>query len=347
MVRLTAEQAHTLAVAALTARGVPQPDAAVVADSLVDAELEGQASHGLLRLPFLLRRLDAGLINPTPRVSVVAAKASSALIDADNGLGPVAGVAAIELAVAKARAAGCAVVAVRGSNHLGAMGFYVKRGAGADALTLGFSNTPPAMAPPGGRTRFLGTNPIACGIPTSNEPVVIDMATSQVARGRLLKAAASGTKIPIGWALDAGGRDTDDPRAGLDGSLVPLGGPKGFALSLIVEVLTGVLAGAAVGPEVAGTFQPSAIPSNVGHSFLAIDPEAFGFDFRSRMDRLAGSIRAVAAVDAGTPVRVPGDRRRQERATRQRDGIDVDGAVIREVEELTRSPGRPRVEGPI
>lgn len=261
-------------------------------------------------------------------------RAATALVDADNALGPVAGVAAIGTAIARARMVGCATVAVRHSNHLGSMGYYVKRGSSQGLITLGFSNTPPAMAPPGGRSPFLGTNPIACAIPSSTGPVVIDMATSQVARGRILKARAEGERLPAGWALDSEGRSTIDPAEALAGSLVPLGGAKGFALALIVEVLTGVLATAGVGPDVTGTFSASARVSDVGHCFIGIDPEAFGTGFRTRVDQLGEAIRAVRPTNPTVPVRLPGDRRIEERVNRQREGIEVSQSLGAELNSL-------------
>jgi (2R)-3-sulfolactate dehydrogenase (NADP+) len=187
------------------------------------------------------------------------------------------------------------------------------------------------MAPPGARTAYLGTNPIAAGFPTSAEPVLVDLATSQVARGRILKAARAGEPIPEGWAVDDSGRPTTDPKAAIVGSLVPLGGDKGFALALMVEALSGVLAGAAVGPDVGGTYIASERESNVGHCFLAIDPAAFGGGFRERMDRVVADLRALGG-------RAPGDRRHSERERRLAEGIDVSEELAAELTELTGVP---------
>lgn len=328
MSRLDAEQLTGLAVDALRRQDVPEDDARIVAAALVEADLGGQASHGLMRLPFLLRRLQAGLINPHPRMRVHGSRPAAALLDADNGLGPVAGTRAVDLAVERAREFGLAVVAVRHSNHLGAMNFYLRRITAGGLAGLAFSNTPPAMAPPGASTALLGTNPIAAGFPAPGGDLVVDLATSQVARGQILKARQAGRPIPEGWAMDSTGHPTTDPESAIAGSLAPLGGSKGFALALVVEVLTGVLAGAAVGPGVTGTFSPSDQESDVGHSFWALDVDAFGPGFGERLERLVTSLR-----DAGG--RVPGERGRQERERHRHEGVELPDALVRELEELS------------
>ncbi|PZR88666.1 MAG: lactate dehydrogenase [Candidatus Nephthysia bennettiae] len=337
--RVEAEQLHQFTVRLLGDLGVPVADAGVVADCLVEAELEGQVSHGITRLPHYARRVRDGLIVSAPEMRVARETAATALLDAGNALGPVAGLLAMRIAVEKARLQGVGVCAVRGSNHLGALSFYVRIAADAGMIGIALCNTPPAMAPPGGRAAFLGTNPIAAGVPTSTFPVVVDMATSQVARGAVLKARREGTAIPLGWAVDREGRATTDPEAALSGSLAPLGGAKGFALALLVEVLAAVLSDAAVGPEVTGTFADSDRPSNVGHLFLALDPEAFGPGFTQRMDGLAGALRGIEPVDAGHPVRLPGDRRVQERERRRLVGLEIPDALIGELRVLAGERG--------
>lgn len=324
MPRFAAQSLRQLAADALNARDVPSADAVLVADSLVDAELEGQASHGFIRLPFVLARLRVGLINPRPSMRLTRGRAAVAVLDADNCLGPVAGMRAVEAATEQALAVGAGVVAVRRSNHLGSLGFYLRRFTASRVIGLAFTNTPPAMPPPGGRTPYLGTNPIAAGFPTSGEPVIVDLATSQVARGRILKAAQVGEQIPEGWALDAVGQPTRDPEAAIEGSLLPLGGHKGFALALLVEVLSGVLSAAGVGPEVSGTFVESDRESNVGHCVVAIDPAPLVQGFAERMDRLTEDIRRLGG-------RVPGDRRHSERARRLTEGIDLSDELVEEL----------------
>ena len=324
MPRFAAENLRRLAADALLALDVPSAEAALVADSLVDAELEGQASHGLIRFPFLMDRVRRGLINPRPSMRLTSIRPAVAVLDADNCLGPVAGMRAVEAATERALEVGAGVIAVRRSNHLGSLAFYLRRFTASRVIGLAFTNTPPAMPPPGGHTPYLGTNPIAAGFPTSGEPVIVDLATSQVARGRILKAARVGEPIPEGWAVDAGGQPTTDPEAAIEGSLLPLGGHKGFALALLVEVVSGVLSAAAVGPEVGGTFEESDRESNVGHCFIAIDPAALVPGFAERMDRLTSDIRGLGG-------RVPGDRRHSERARRLTEGIDLADELVEEL----------------
>ncbi len=326
---------HLFIAAALGDLDVPEQDAATVALSLVQAELEGQSGHGAIRLPFLLGRLKAGLINSRPQMRVLSERPAAAVLDGGNGLGPVVGVKALELAMTMARATGVGVCAVQRSNHLGAVGFYVNLAASEGLIALALGNTPPAMAPPGGRAAFLGTNPLAAAFPTLDAPVVVDMATSQVARGRLMKAARAGQAIPTGWGLDAAGRDTTDATAALAGTMVPLGGAKGFALALVVEALSGVLAGSAVGPAVGGTIAASDRESDVGHCFIVLDPEAFGGGFAERMAALADQIRAVEPLDPAAPVRLPGDRRRKEAEQRRAAGIELPDGLVAELEEAT------------
>ena len=323
---------HRFITESLRELDVAAGDASVVADSLVEAELEGQSGHGAIRFPFVLERLKAGWISPRPTMRIVNESPAGALLDGGNGLGPVVGMRALGIAAAKARTQGVGLCAVRRSNHVGSFGFYVSKAAADGLIAIGFGNTPPAMAPPGSATPILGTNPVAAAFPTSGAPVVVDLATSQVARGRILKASKSGQTIPAGWAIDSEGNDTTDPNQALKGSLKPLGGAKGFALALIVEALSGVLAGAAVGPDVGGTYINSDRESNLGLCFMVIDPAAFDAAFPERMAALADVIRDVEPLDRNAPVRVPGDRRHTESAARREDGIELPDQLVRDLE---------------
>jgi len=300
---MTAGAADLLAfaTAALMRLGVPEEAAAVTAACLVEADLEGNGSHGLMRLPAWCSRVRNGAVDPRAPMVVVEDRGALATIDAGNGLGPVAGKLAMAEAVERAGRFGIGAVGVRRSSHLGALSFYVRPPATEGVIALAMSNTPSAMAAPGALRTFLGTNPIAVGLPTAGEPIVIDLATSQVARGRIMQAVRAGVPIPEGWARDAAGEPTTDATAGLAGFLEPLGGAKGFALALMVEALAAVLPGAAVGPDVVSSYGGFDRPAGTGHFFLAIAPDA---GFADRMDAVADGIRAT-----GPGVRLPGERR--------------------------------------
>jgi LDH2 family malate/lactate/ureidoglycolate dehydrogenase len=346
--KFPAERLHEFAGVSLTACGVAADEARLVAASVVEADLEGQGSHGLIRLPMYCRRLRSGLIDAAASPVVIRETGSTATLDARNCLGPVSARRAVELAVAKAAAAGAGICAVRNGNHLGALAFHLREPARESGfLLLGFSNSAPGLAPPGGSRPMLGTNPIAAAIPTGVEPVVVDMATSQVARGRVMKAMRLGQPIPLDWAADSEGRPTTDPAAALEGWMLPMGGPKGFALALLVEALTGVLADSGVGPEVGGNYVQTDRPSRVGHCFIAINPLAFADGFAERMDQLVADIKAMEPVDPAQPVRVPGDRRQLERAERERDGVELPPEVVEELNRLAAELGVEPLSAPV
>lgn len=327
--RLAASTVRDHLRAALEAEGVPSGDAALTAESLVDAEIGGQASHGLIRFPLLLQRLRDRSIAARPAMTVHGT-GSVRRLDAGGGIGQVAGARALDLAADLAHEHGTGLVAVHGSSHLGALDFFVRRAAGRGLVALAFSNTPPAMAAPGTGTPYLGTNPIAAGFPTAGDPVIVDMGTSQAARGRVVAAQRAGRSIPEGWAVDAEGRPTTDPTVALAGSMVPMGGAKGFALALVVEMLSSVLSGAATGPHIS---RPEG-PTDVGHAFWAIDPDAAAEGFRDRAQAVVDELHALGA-------RIPGERRRLERARGEMEGLDVPDHVLRELEDAT---GRPLAE---
>jgi len=318
-----------------------------VADCLVEADLQGVPTHGVVRLPFYCSRLRRGLIEPRPALTVVEETLSAALLDAGNGLGPVGGRRAVSIAGEKARSCGVGVCGVRRSNHLGMLGWYVEAAAREGMVALAFTNAPATMAAPGGRARLLGTNPLAAGLPSGTRgPVVVDLATSQVARARITAAAVRGEPIPAGWAFDPEGRPTTSAAAALAGTVAPLGGVKGFGLALLVEALAGVLTGAGVGPEVTGTVSDSDRVSDVGHLFILFAPSTLGVDFEARMASLAALVRGSPPVGEGEGPRLPGDRRREERTRRLERGIELDDGLVLELKELGARPSPSSEAGP-
>ncbi|MCL6563968.1 MAG: Ldh family oxidoreductase [Firmicutes bacterium] len=330
------------AVSLLRAVGVPEEDGQITAHVLIEAELTGRHTHGLNRLPLYVERVERGLIRPVPELSWQGGgQPAVALLDGGNGLGPVVAWRAMEEAVARARRYGTAVVAVRHSNHCGAMSVYCHQAAQAGVVLMALTNSPPGIPPWGGRQAFLGTNPIAFGFPREpgQPPLVIDLATSVVARGNIIEAARLGQPIPEGWAIDAEGNPTTDAKQALAGAVLPMAGPKGYALALAVEVLSGVLSGAGVGPGVKNPYT-EAEESNVGHFFWALDVDAIRprAEVLAAMTAMEAAMREVPPVPGGQ-VALPGDRSEAFRYEYSRDGIPLDEALVASLNQLAQRLG--------
>lgn len=322
---------------------VPEEDAQIVAQVLVDADLTGKPTHGVSRLPLYADRVQRGLISAKPALQCeTLGSAAATRMDGGNGLGPIVAWRAMERVVAGAKAHGLATVAVHHSNHCGALSAYCTEAARQGMIVLALTNSPPGIAPSGSREAFLGTNPIAWGFPRGRNapPLVIDLATSVVARGHIIQAARLNQSIPLGWAIDSDGQPTTDPHQALRGAVLPMAGAKGYALALAVEILTGVLSGAGIGSEVKNPYTDNSGPSNVGHFFLALDPAVFGplTTFLDRMETLEGTIRELPAGLDG-PAALPGDRSEAVRAQYLESGIPLDGPLVAELNAWGRRLG--------
>jgi LDH2 family malate/lactate/ureidoglycolate dehydrogenase len=338
-VPIAASELETWARALLEASGLAPSPSQIVAHSLVDASLRGVDSHGILRLPVYSRRLTAGLINPDPHPRVVREDGAMALVDGDEGPGSVAGVFATDLALRLAGEHGIAGVGVRRSSHYGAAGYYVRRAARAGCVALSTTNAEPVVVPFGGADWGLGTNPIAFGAPRKGGTFELDMATSQVALGKILLAREKGTPIEPTWAVDAAGAPTTDPNAAQ--SAVPLGGYKGYGLALLVEVLSGVLTGSGITGGIGRMYDEWDRRQDVGHFVLVLDPErTVGREpFAAVMEDLLTELKAIRPAAGFDEVLVPGepeDRRAEERATQ---GIPLPPKVRATLEELSATLG--------
>jgi (2R)-3-sulfolactate dehydrogenase (NADP+) len=337
---LAPDDARALAAALLHAAGATAQDADVVARSLVAAERAGQAGHGLGRLPGYVGRLRAGGTVSGPW-RLATARGAVESWDGGDGLGHVHLALAADRAAALAATHGAGLVGVSRSNHGGALGTHARGLAERGLVALMATNAPAVLAPPGGATPVLGTNPLALAAPVpGGPPLVCDLATSQVSRGQVMRAAQEGRPIPPGWALDAGGRPTEDPEAALAGTLMPLGGPKGFALALLVEVLTGGLLGPVVGPDVVDFFAAPERPQRVAHLVIALDPETFGerAEFLRRMARLRDAILAAGPPGA---TRLPGGRGGAREAAGDERPLRLEPGLARQLAALAEELGVP------
>ena len=333
---ITAEELRELGQRILGGFGIPKTDIQVTVESLVQSDLRGVHSHGVQRLRWYAERLRNGGTNPHANVRVVAETDSTALVDGDNGLGQVISQHAMELTIAKAKTHGVGIVGVRRSHHFGACAFWVQKALEHDLIGIVTTNGGAILAPWGGLTPSMGTNPLGVAIPAGVEPpIVIDMATSVVAGGKLDMAISKGESIPLGWALNAHGEPTTDPRAGREGLLLPIGGHKGYGLTLAFEVIAAVLTGAQFARHVPA---PAATSKSmgVGHYFQALRIDAFlsSAEFKSRMDDLIRQMKSTPPVPGHGRVYLPGEIEFETRERYLRQGIPLPASVISDLHEL-------------
>ena len=313
--------------------GVPPAHAGEVSGCLVKAELRGVGSHGMVRLPVYAQRIQAGVVKAQPDIRVVSAGTASALIDGDNGLGPVVGARAMDAALDLARTHGTGLVGVKQSNHFGPAAYYVEKAIAEGCIGLAISNAPPNMAPFGGKTRFLGTNPVAIGIPAGREdPLIFDASTSVVARGKIIVAAQTGQSIPEGWAIDPEGHPTTDANLALAGAVLPFGGPKGSALSFIIDIVCGVLTGAAFASHL-NTLEDLTAVQNVGHVLAAVRTDLFmrEDEFRQRMDAILVMLKGSPPAPDAERVLVPGEIELANESRLREQGIVLAPAIAAEL----------------
>lgn len=321
--------------------GMPEPDAAIAAESLVRADMEGNEGHGVSRLPIYAKRMQEGRIASDPAIGFETAGAVLK-VDGGNGLGQVVSRRALDKAVPLARAYGLAGVFIRRSNHFGTAAYFCQYAASQGMALVAMTNSPPGIPPWGGRKAFFGTNPIAFGFPVkSGPPVIVDMSSSVVARGKIILASQIGQPIPPGWAIDEEGRETTDPAAALRGAVLPVGGAKGYALALAVEIMCGLLTGAAYGPHVNNLYKDGDGEADVGHSFLLMDLSKWlDMDaYHARMDTFLREVKDVPRAAGVGEIFYPGERRQAKYEARSREGVDVPREVARELKRLGEELG--------
>ena len=299
-------------------------------DGLVESDLRGITSHGITRIPPYVRALAEGVVNPRPEVKVLREFGATAVLDGDNGHGVVIGQLAMDRAVEIALELGVGVVAVRNSNHTGMLAVHVLRAASRDMIGYFTSNGPAIMAPFGGREARMGNSPFAYAIPTySGEPIVLDLACSVVARGKIRMYADHGEPIPDGWALDAQGFPTRDAEAAMDGAVLPMAGYKGYGIAFVTEVLGAVLPGARLSIEMPQAFLQAGSTTldswGAGHLAVALNIESFGdtADFKREVDRLANAMKETPLADGVESILVPGEPEATTRAERLEHGIPL------------------------
>lgn len=313
-----------------TAVGVSPNAASAVAKGLVDADLEGLHSHGVMLVDMYIARLQQGSVSPASKATIVSERNGAVVLDAGHALGHLTGAQAMTMAIDKARQFASGIVSVRHGFHFGTAGKYAQQAAQAGCVGIAMCNTRPLMPAPGGAERVVGNNPIAIALPTAGEiPIVLDMATSEAAMGKIRMAERAKQDIPPSWAVTADGAQTTNPTDAIAGMLLPSGGPKGFGLSFMIDLMCGLLSQGATGKDVRPLYGDFSTPYDCSHLFIAIDIAHFADPvwFREQTARAAEQIRTGKRVPGVNQLFAPGE---PEWRNRRRAGgkVRIDPAVI-------------------
>ncbi|MET1152619.1 Ldh family oxidoreductase [Arthrobacter sp.] len=306
--RIQPGQLADLAVSILQAHGVPKDDAVLVADSLIQADVWGHQSHGVLRLPWYVERIREGAMTAVTSPETLVDTGAVLLLDGRDGIGQVLTERARTEAVARARAHGVGAVGVRNSNHFGTAMYFTRRAAADGCVAILTTNASPAMAPWGGREKVIGTNPWSIAAPYGDSAVAVDIANTAVARGKIYLARQRGEAIPDSWALTAEGSRTTDAAAAVDGVILPMAGHKGYAISFMMDILSGALTGSRSGKGVHGPYEADK-PSGCGHMFIAIDVATLGSpaEFQERVEALIEDVKTTPLAADASEIFFPGE----------------------------------------
>jgi L-2-hydroxycarboxylate dehydrogenase (NAD+) len=346
--RIPAAHMQSFIGAAMEKLGLPPADAAIVAQLMTEAEVQGSDGHGVIRLAPYARRIRAGGINLRPNIRVVKEKAAMAVIDGDNGMGHLVMQQATQIAIEKARRCGIAWVGSRLSNHAGPASLYARMALAQDMIGMYYAVGNANHLPPwGGLDMLLSTNPIAVAVPAGQEaPIVLDMATTVAAYGKVKAKAQRGEQMPEGWMIDRQGKPLTDPRRADEGFLMPIGGYKGYGLALVVGILAGTLNGAAMGSETIDFNKDDVSITNTGQAIVVIDPDAFGEidEFKARVDKLVRELRASERMPGVDRIWLPGEQSHARRIANERDGLALPPALLAQLDTLAKDLGIPRIQ---
>lgn len=340
--RIKSDEIKELYLSVLRQIGVPKKEIEVVADAAIFASLRGIDTHGFIPvLTRAIKEIKAGIVKPNAKIQILKEDKNGALIDANMSLGSVTGLEAMELAIKKAQDGSVAIVVVRNCNHFGAASYYAARALEKDMIGVVFCNASPTIAPFGGREGVHGTNPMSFAIPAGKyNPIILDISTSAVARGKVLEALRKGEKIPKGWALDKSGNSTTDPKAALEGVILPVGDHKGYGLGLVVDVFTAALAGSLIAKEIP-PYRDLTTPYGASYFMMAISVESFaGIEqFKHKVDCLIRDCKSCAPMKGFKEVLVPGEIEFREAQRRDREGVPVEKEQWQDMIKILKSNG--------
>jgi LDH2 family malate/lactate/ureidoglycolate dehydrogenase len=336
--RLTAQKLEAFIARAFQAVGISAAESKSIAELMVRADVQGSEGHGVFRLPQYVRRIKGGAVNVKPDIRVVREAAGMALVDGDNGMGHLVMRFATEKAIEKAQSAGVAWVGVKWSNHAGPASLYASMPAERDMIGLYLAVGNANHLPPwGGLDMLLSTNPIAVAVPAAEEPaIVLDMATTVAAYGKVKTKAQRGEAMPEGWMMDRSGQPLTDPKRANEGFLLPIGGYKGYGLALVFGLLAGTLNGAAMGKDVVDFNADETTPTNTGHAIVAINVEAFQpvAEFKKSVDVLVRDLRGSQRLPGVDRIRLPGEGSHAARADRLQHGIPLPAPLVASLQQL-------------
>ena len=320
---------------------IPKAHADIIADSLIFASLRGIDSHGIIRLPYYIERLKQKGTKGNPKIKIISDYCGTALIDGDNGMGQIVGIFASDLAIKKAREFGIAIINVKNSSHFGATSFYSGYMAKQQLIGLAASNTTPVMTAWGGAKRIIGNNPLSIAFPyKENTPVVLDIAMSRVAGGKVRFYAKNKQNIPKGWIVDHKGNDTTNPDdLPQGGALLPFGEHKGYALAIILEILTGCLSGGDILNRVNSWLKKPDIPTNMSQIYLAIDiKKIIDFDlFMQQINLLVKEIKRSPVAPGFQKIYIPGEIESEVERIRKKQGIPLTFEILNDLQKLSNT----------
>jgi len=335
-----ANKLRSVAEEVLKGLGEREENAKKVAEMLVRADARGISTHGVYLLNVMAMRVEGGQLRLPTDVRVISDRDATVLLDGGDGIGMVAAYEALNMAIDKARRYGIGMALIRNTNNVGCLGCYTEKAAENGMIAMMSSNAAPSMAPWGAAEKFLGTNPIAISIPGEDMNFTMDMATSVVARGKIREAQRKGASIPEGWALDAEGRPTTDPKEALEGTLMPIGGPKGSALAMAVDIICGLLAGSGYGNQLK-SFHILEGPTRVGASLIVVDVSYFTdlFEFKKRMRDYFETVKSLKKAVGVEEIFIPGEIEFRREKESQERGIRIDDALASSINDLLAKLG--------
>ncbi|UCZ53861.1 ureidoglycolate dehydrogenase [Bacillus shivajii] len=327
-VKLSPSELKELVVNKLTEASLDQGNAEVVADVLVHADLRGVSSHGVLRTEHYVKRLNEGGLNPSPEFKIEETGPCSAIFDGDDGMGHVVAKEAMDQAIKMAKTNGIGMVGITNSSHCGALSYFVQQAAEENLVGMALTHTDNIVVPFGGSKPYFGTNPIAYGFPAGkNKPVILDMATSNVAFGKVLHAREAGNDIPSDWGVDESGQPTTNPHDVR--ALLPFAGPKGYGMGMVVDIMSGILTGSAFGPSISKMYGDYDQKRKLGHFIITINPSMFTNieDFLDSMDQMIDEIHEVEPAEGFDKVLVPGEPEQLKEEKALNEGVSITKSV--------------------